>query len=64
MRQDIAVYELEILLNHKLKLDLGGRNSYDCEKRIKELREFLDSLGEEPPTYKIETQTKTDEIPF
>lgn len=61
MKQDLAFKELEFLLEMKFKLESQGRNlNYDEDRRLKTLREFLDSLSDDTIV-----ETKIDnEIPY
>mgnify|MGYP003489679739 CR=1 FL=1 len=73
MRRDLVQRELVILLNHQHEKEMTGRNiSYEDDKRIKELRNFLDSQHDtvsptiEPSEqyYKYNGKINTDEVPF
>lgn len=59
MNLNLAKWELEILLDHKNKLKLKGRElNYDEDSRIKKLREFLDSVESE-----TNEKQKTEDLP-
>ena len=70
MRRDLVQGELVILLNHQHEKEMTGRNiSYEDDKRIKELRNFLDSQHDTvspriEPSKDMKIKNYTDEIPF
>ena len=65
MNLNLAKWELEILLDHKNKLKLEGRDlDYNEDGRITKLRNFLDSIDSVESKTESESKPETQESPF
>lgn len=68
MTERNAKWELEILLNHRMVLQRGGRElDYSEQSRMKDLRSFLDGIDKPEDTTKPEpgeTAKPKNDIPF
>lgn len=65
MKENLAHKELFQLIHNKLKLEEIGRTfDYNDQKRVDDLRRFLDSLNADAPASELKPKDEKIEIPF